>query len=106
MSIDTTMPTPVPVGMACTDSSACGTNGVCATANGMMYCTQACDPSNTMSCPADYTCVPVGADHFCGPKGHGGCEMSRADQSSLWAMLVLFAFAALRARRRLRPSAT
>ena len=103
----TTGTTPTTVGMACTDSAECGTDGLCATANGKQYCTQACVTTDPNACPSDYECVAVGADHYCGPKSHG-CEMSgrSSGSSSLPVAFMLFALVALVLRKKALPSAT
>jgi hypothetical protein len=104
----TSTTTPVEVGKACIDSAECGTDGICATADGKQYCTRACDPAADDSCPSDFKCVTVGADHICGPKG-GGCEAPgplSAGSSGASALFALFAGVALALRRRARRSAT
>jgi hypothetical protein len=97
------MMTPVTIGQPCTDATTCGTGGVCATSASGNYCTQACDPADSSTCPSGYQCDAVGTDHLCGPKSHG-CDVSRSAPPAGMAAFVVLALVGL-ARRRLRPSA-
>ena len=103
------------VGSVCSDSSQCGTGGVCASSSGKQYCTVMCEAMSATSCPSGFRCSAVGSDHFCSP-APSGCQASAWSGSSmvaftgvavtgLWPWLALVAlWSLLRARR--RPSAT
>ena len=62
-------PKPGDIGASCTDSSECN-SGLCATLGSTHFCTAACDPGNSTSCPTGTKCVGVAGsstDHVCEP---------------------------------------
>lgn len=64
--------TPGGLGSTCTTATQCDT-GQCASGEGGMLCTAACDPNGADICPSGFECLGSGASGLCWPSDGGGC---------------------------------
>jgi len=103
-----TVPDPGMFGAVCVSAPDCKSN-ICASANSVYYCTQACSLGGEV-CPQGADCINAGGDTFvCGPPKTGagfdglellgGCAVNASDAPShLPWLLLLFLFFARRRR--------
>jgi len=93
------------VGDSCTYDQFCVTNKCLETTEGSM-CSQDCIVGTSDSCPADFTCEPVGNSGFCLPKADTGCcsvgAGPRGRDYRGAALLSLFVLGVVLRRRRSR----
>jgi MYXO-CTERM domain-containing protein len=96
---------PGSVGAACTDSSDCSSQ-ICAKQGSGGFCTAACDPSVTDSCPLETHCGTIDTGHYClRDRRGGGCSttLGAADASTAVGFgLVLMLLGLGLIRRRVR----
>jgi trypsin len=91
------------LGDSCSGAAECS-SGMCSGSGSSGYCSQACDPNVSSSCPSAYSCESVSGQNIC-QQGGGGCSIGHGPvgESGLWLFGASIALAAARRRRRSAP---